>query len=54
MKNLSKVKTTKEKELPRIKELAEKGDVVAMRTLREVYGWKKIKVNGKQVNLREI
>ena len=55
MKNLSKVKTTKEKELPRIKELAEKGDVAAMRTLYKVYGYEKITlVDGKLVDLREI
>lgn len=54
MKNLSKVRTTKEKELPRIKELAEKGNVAAMRALREVYGYLTIMVDGKQVNLKEI
>lgn len=54
MKSLSKVKTTKEKELPRIKALAEKGDVPAMRTLRDVYGYEKTEVNGKLVDLKEI
>lgn len=55
MKSLSKVKTRKEKELPRIKALAVKGDPVAMRTLYKVYGYTTITlVDGKQVNLREI
>ena len=54
MTNHSKVRTEKEKELPGIKELAEKGDVAAMRTLREVYGYTKIKVNGKLVDLKKI
>ena len=53
MKSLSKVKTTKEKELDRIHELAKKGDVAAMRTLRDVYGWKEIEVDRKLVDLRE-
>ena len=54
MKSLSKVKTKKEKELDRIHELAEKGDPAAMRTLRDVYGWEKIEVEGKLVDLKEI
>lgn len=54
MKSLSKVKTKKQKELPRIKALAEKGDVAAMRTLWKVYGYKTIKVDGKSVDLKKI
>jgi len=54
MTKLSKVQTTKQKALPRIKELAEKGDVAAMRTLREVYKYTTITVNGKLVDLKEI
>lgn len=54
MNKLSKVKTRKEKALPGIKALAEKGNVAAMRTLREVYGYLTIMVDGKPVNLREI
>jgi len=54
MTNRSKVQTRKQKALPRIKELAKKGDVAAMRTLCKVYGYEKIKVNGKLVNLEEI
>jgi len=54
MKSLSKVKTKKQKELPRIKELAEKGDPAAMRTLRDVYGYKTIRVDGKPVDLKKL
>jgi len=54
MIKLSKVKTRKEKELDRIKALAEKGNVAAMRTLYRVWGWKKIKVDGKLVDLEKL
>ena len=54
MKSLSKVKTKKEKERDQIYKLAKKGDVAAMRTLREVYGWEKIEVDGKLVDLKKL
>lgn len=54
MKKLSKVETAKQKERDRVYRLALKGDPVAMRTLRDVYDYTTIMVDGKLVNLREI
>lgn len=54
MKNRSRVKTKKEEDRDQIYKLALTGDVPAMRTLREVYGYLTIMVDGKVVKLKEI
>lgn len=54
MKNPSKVKTKKEEDQDRVYALALTGDPTAMRTLREVYGYLTIMVDGKVVKLKEI
>ena len=54
MKNRSRVRTKKEENREEVYKLALEGDPTAMRTLREVYGYLTIMVDGKVVKLKEI
>lgn len=54
MTSHSRIQTTKQKKRDRIYRDALGGNVFAMKTLRDVYGYVQIKVKGKLVKLEEI